>query len=149
MIYLWTKMEYLVFWRGVRKLKKSHFPTIYFDSLLSVNYTLLLEMAIVRPQVLTDFWPEAIPYHVGLSMWLHTMCHLVSLSGQKIQERRRNSESKSKMQVTVFLWPNLRRDIPPLSLFFLFIRNGSSVHSRGGNYTATWIPAGRDHWGPS
>ena len=54
---------------------------------------MLLQKAIVRPKVLSDVWPEAVPYHVGLCLRVLTTFCLACHSEKQIQERRRNSEA--------------------------------------------------------
>ena len=150
MIYLWTKMEYLVFWRGGKETEEITFS--YYLFWFFTIYKLHFATGNGYCQASGPRWllarGSSLPRGT-LHMAAHNLPSCFSLRAKDPREEEKQWESKSKMQVTVFLWPDLRRDIPPLSLFFLFIRNGSSVHSRGGDYTTTWIPAGRDHWGPS
>ena len=89
-------------------------------------------MAIFRPKVpwllaggsSIPWGPLLTGAHKSLS------CSSLRATDPRKEQKQRGSNSKS--QCTVFLWPNLRSGIlVPLS-FLLFIRDESSIQSRGG-----------------
>lgn len=62
--------------------------------------------------------------------------------------KRERIRSHHKMEVTVILQPDLLTCHPCYCTLFIINESWGSAHIQRRDYPRTWIPRGRDHWGP-